>query len=90
MPHIVISPLLQEQGDFPGRVAVEGQTVEGCLKAFFQKFPDAENWLFPQEGQMRVILILNNQEALPWDEEGVKRTIGPDEEIKLLAVPGGG
>jgi len=85
-----IGPLLQEYTDIPGTLEVNGNTVGQCLDDLIRQYPDSASWLFDQTGMLRVLVSINNVEAVALDKESLDRILKADDELQIFAVIGGG
>ncbi len=87
---VKISPLLQEYADIPDTLEVTGNTVGQCLDDLLRQYPESRDWLFDQNGLLRVLVIINNVETVAFDKEGLDRILKADDELQIFAVIGGG
>jgi molybdopterin converting factor small subunit len=85
-----IGPLLQEYSDIPGTLKVNGKTVGQCLDDLIRQYPESVSWLFDQSGMLRVLVSINNVEAVALDKESLGRILKADDELQIFAVIGGG
>ena len=90
MIKVKISSLLQEYADIPATLEVAGSTVRECLDDFIKQYPASGNWLFGQDGLMRVIISINNAETVTMDKDGLNRRLKSDDELMIFAVVSGG
>jgi molybdopterin converting factor small subunit len=87
---VKIGPLLQEYADIPASLEVNGKTVGECLDDLIRQYPESKNWLFDQDGLLRVLISINNVETVVLDKEGLGRILNADDELQIFAVIGGG
>ena len=87
---VYIGPLLQEHSSLPGTLTVEGSTVGECLNDLIRQYPEARNWLFDQDGLLRVLISINNLETIYTDQLGLGRVITAGDELKIFAIVSGG
>jgi molybdopterin converting factor small subunit len=85
-----IGPLLQEYTDIPGTLEVNGNTVGQCLDDLIRQYPESRSWLFDQSGMLRVLVSINNVEAVALNKESLDRILKADDELQIFAVIGGG
>lgn len=85
-----IGPSLQEYSGIPGTLEVKGKTVGECLDDLIRQYPESRSWLFAQDGLLRVLVSINNVEAVTPDREGLDRILKADDELQIFAVIGGG
>ncbi len=71
------------------QLAVQGLTVDDCLKEFGKRFPDTRKLLFDDEGKLRqyIDVYLNGESIYP---EGLSRLIADGDELDVLFVISGG
>jgi len=81
---------LQEYADIPASLEVNGKTVGECLDDLIRQYPESKNWLFDQDGLLRVLISINNVETVVLDKEGLGRILNADDELQIFAVIGGG
>ncbi len=87
---VKISPLLQGYADIPDTLEVTGNRVGQCLDDLLRQYPESRDWLFDQNGLLRVLVIINNVETVAFDKEGLDRILKADDELQIFAVIGGG
>ena len=87
---VIFNPLLQEEYDMPAVVDVEGATVGECLEDLARQFPESRDFIADNESVVRVLVSLNNQEAINLDAEGLGTKLNPGDEIYLIALIAGG
>ena len=87
---VKIGPLLQEYADISASLEVNGKTVGECLDDLIRQYPESKNWLFDQDGLLRVLISINNVETVVLDKEGLGRILNADDELQIFAVIGGG
>lgn len=81
---------MQEYADIPASLEVNGKTVGECLDDLIRQYPESKNWLFDQDGLLRVLISINNVETVVLDKEGLGRILNADDELQIFAVIGGG
>jgi molybdopterin converting factor small subunit len=87
---VKISPLLREYSAIPDTLEVTGNTVGQCLDDLIRQYPESGDWLFDQNGLLRVLVSINNVETVAFDKEGLGRILKADDELQIFAVIGGG
>lgn len=87
---VKIGPRLQEYTGIPETLEVNGRTVGECLDDLIRQYPESNEWLFDQNGLLRVVISVNNAETVVPDKQGLNRVLKPDDELQIFAVIGGG
>ena len=86
-----IAPVLQEHLQIPGTVEVHGNTIGECLDDLIRQYPEIQSWLFDPNDLLRVLISIDNEAILSLNtKSNLERTLGPDDEIRILAIFAGG
>jgi molybdopterin converting factor small subunit len=87
---VKIGPLLQENAGLPDTVEVNCDTVGQCLDELVRQYSQSKDWLYDEDSLIKVLLTINNVETITLNEEGLRRTLRPGDELQIFAVVSGG
>ena len=90
-PDVIIrlSAPLSERIGSRGEIAVQGNSIEECLKAASIKFPDLKKIIWPESDQINpAILIFYKEEVVKENE--LKRNVSDGDQIDVIPAISGG
>jgi molybdopterin converting factor small subunit len=87
---IIISPVLQEQGNLPETLEVDGHTVGECLDDLIRQYPRIRDYLYDRNGLLRALFTVNNVDIVTPGLQDRKRVLHDNDELQLLVIFAGG
>jgi molybdopterin converting factor small subunit len=85
-----IATLLQEHGNLPPIIDVQGDTIGECLDDLVRQYPGAGPFLFDQTGLLQVFVTVNDLMAWTPNISNRDRVLEQGDEVRIMAVFSGG